>query len=50
MVDMVVSRLELKSTIARLLKILLKAPVPREVAEPEILPPRAGSARSPPAA
>ena len=39
MVDMVVSRLELKSTIARLLKILLKAPAPQEVLEPEILPP-----------
>jgi acetyl-CoA carboxylase carboxyl transferase subunit beta len=39
MVDMVVSRLELKSTIARLLKILMKTPMPREAAEPEILPP-----------
>ena len=39
MVDMVVSRLELKSTIARLLKILLKVPAPQEALEPEILPP-----------
>ena len=31
MVDMVVSRLELQATIARLLKILLKAPVPQAV-------------------
>ncbi len=38
MVDMVVSRLELKSTIARLLKILLKTPV-SDAIEPEILPP-----------
>jgi acetyl-CoA carboxylase carboxyl transferase subunit beta len=36
MVDMVVSRLELKPTIARLLKMLLK--LPTEKAEPEILP------------
>jgi len=39
MVDMVVSRLELKSTIARLLKLLLKAPAAERVLEPEILPP-----------
>jgi acetyl-CoA carboxylase carboxyl transferase subunit beta len=38
MVDMVVSRLELRSTIARLLKILLKTPVAAAI-EPEILPP-----------
>jgi acetyl-CoA carboxylase carboxyl transferase subunit beta len=41
MVDMVVSRLELKSTIARLLKILMKAPETPKVLEPEILPPAA---------
>jgi acetyl-CoA carboxylase carboxyl transferase subunit beta len=41
MVDMVVSRLELRETIARLLKILLKTPMPRDVDEPEILPPPA---------
>jgi len=41
MVDMVVSRLELRSTIARLLKILLKTPMPATAAEPEILPPAA---------
>ncbi len=39
MVDMVVSRLEMKSTVARLLKILLKTPMPQEADEPEILPP-----------
>jgi acetyl-CoA carboxylase carboxyl transferase subunit beta len=39
MVDMVVSRLELKATIARLLKILLKVPVTAPALEPEILPP-----------
>jgi acetyl-CoA carboxylase carboxyl transferase subunit beta len=38
MVDMVVSRLELKGTIARLLRILLKAPASAAI-EPEILPP-----------
>jgi acetyl-CoA carboxylase carboxyl transferase subunit beta len=38
MVDMVVSRLELKSTIARLLKILMKTPEENAL-EPEILPP-----------
>jgi acetyl-CoA carboxylase carboxyl transferase subunit beta len=39
MVDMVVSRLELKTTIARLLKMLLKVPASEPVIEPEILPP-----------
>ena len=39
MVDMVVSRLELKSTIARLLKILLKTPVEQPELETEVLPP-----------
>lgn len=39
MVDMVVSRLELKSTIANLLKILTKAPVAAKTNEAEILPP-----------
>src|SRR6187402_1201584 len=38
MVDMVVSRLELKQTIARLLKILLNTPV-SDAIEPEIMPP-----------
>jgi len=41
MVDMVVSRLELRPTIARLLKILLKTPMPAVASEPEILPPPA---------
>lgn len=39
MVDMVVSRLELKATIARLLKILMKEPVTAEEPELEILSP-----------
>ncbi len=39
MVDMVVSRLELRPTIARLLKILMKTPMPADPAEPEIIPP-----------
>ena len=39
MVDMVVSRIELKATIARLLKMLLKMPAPVEAIEPEFLPP-----------
>jgi acetyl-CoA carboxylase carboxyl transferase subunit beta len=39
MVDMVVSRLELKSTIARLLKILMKTPEASEKPKSEILPP-----------
>jgi len=38
MVDMVVSRLEMKATIARLLRILLKTPATAAI-EPEILPP-----------
>jgi acetyl-CoA carboxylase carboxyl transferase subunit beta len=38
MVDMVVSRLELRGTIARLLKMLLKVPEQKPL-EPEILPP-----------
>jgi acetyl-CoA carboxylase carboxyl transferase subunit beta len=38
MVDMVVSRLELKATIARLLKILLRMPAPQAIPEPEIPP------------
>jgi acetyl-CoA carboxylase carboxyl transferase subunit beta len=46
MVDMVVSRLELKSTIARLLKILMKAPETPKVLEPEVLPPAAVSAEA----
>ena len=39
MVDMVVSRLELKSTIANLLKILTKSSVAAKASEAEILPP-----------
>src|SRR3954464_8354298 len=39
MVDMVVPRLELRQTISRLLKILLKLPEEQKPLEPEILPP-----------
>jgi acetyl-CoA carboxylase carboxyl transferase subunit beta len=39
MVDMVVSRLEMRETIARLLKMLLKMPGEQKPLEPEILPP-----------
>ncbi|SJM28494.1 acetyl-CoA carboxylase, carboxyltransferase subunit beta [Mesorhizobium delmotii] len=47
MVDMVVSRLEMRQTIARLLKMLLKLPEEEKPLEPEILPPMAlpGEAR-----
>lgn len=38
MVDMVVSRLEMKKTVANLLKLLMKVPVEEKPAEPEILP------------
>ncbi len=41
MVDMVVSRLELRETIARLLKILMKSPMPAALDEAELLPPPA---------
>ena len=49
MVDMVVSRLELKATIARLLKILLKVSVP-ETVEQEFLPPATVGAEARPQA
>jgi acetyl-CoA carboxylase carboxyl transferase subunit beta len=39
MVDMVVSRLEMRQTIARLLKMLLKLPEEQKPLEPELLPP-----------
>ncbi|TIT20111.1 MAG: acetyl-CoA carboxylase carboxyltransferase subunit beta [Mesorhizobium sp.] len=39
MVDMVVSRLEMRQTIARLLRMLLKLPEEQKPQEPEILPP-----------
>ncbi|MCV3206297.1 acetyl-CoA carboxylase, carboxyltransferase subunit beta [Mesorhizobium sp. YC-39] len=39
MVDMVVSRLEMRETIARLLKMLLNMPQEQKPLEPEILPP-----------
>jgi acetyl-CoA carboxylase carboxyl transferase subunit beta len=39
MVDMVVSRLDMRETIARLLKMLLKMPETQKPLEPEIMPP-----------
>lgn len=42
MVDMVVSRLELKATLARLLRLLMRQP-PGTLIEPEALPPAAGT-------
>jgi acetyl-CoA carboxylase carboxyl transferase subunit beta len=48
MVDMVVSRLDMKKTIANLLKILLKVPAEEEkTVEPEILPPAVVEAEAP---
>ncbi|MER8485107.1 acetyl-CoA carboxylase, carboxyltransferase subunit beta [Mesorhizobium sp. M1322] len=50
MVDMVVSRLEMRQTIARLLKMLLKLPEEEKPLEPEILPPVALPAETRPQA
>ncbi|WP_274626703.1 acetyl-CoA carboxylase, carboxyltransferase subunit beta [Arvimicrobium flavum] len=50
MVDMVVSRLDMKSTVARLLKLLLKTPAEVAAIEPEILPPPAVAAEARPSA
>ncbi|MET3578726.1 acetyl-CoA carboxylase carboxyl transferase subunit beta [Mesorhizobium robiniae] len=50
MVDMVVSRLEMRQTIARLLKMLLKLPEGQKPLEPEILPPAAIPAEARPQA
>ncbi|PAP96760.1 acetyl-CoA carboxylase, carboxyltransferase subunit beta [Mesorhizobium wenxiniae] len=50
MVDMVVSRLEIRQTIARLLKMLLKLPEEEKPLEPEILPPVALPAEARPQA
>ena len=50
MVDMVVSRLEMRQTIARLLKMLLKLPEEEKPLEPEILPPVAVTAEARPQA
>ncbi|PAQ08047.1 acetyl-CoA carboxylase, carboxyltransferase subunit beta [Mesorhizobium temperatum] len=50
MVDMVVSRLEMRQTIARLLKMLLKLPEEEKPLEPEILPPMALPAEARPQA
>ena len=38
MVDMVVSRLDMRKTVARLLRLLMKVPVQAQPVEPEILP------------
>jgi acetyl-CoA carboxylase carboxyl transferase subunit beta len=45
---MVVSRLEMRSTIARLLKMLLKMPGAEKPLEPEILPPAVVTAEARP--
>ncbi|RWP17184.1 MAG: acetyl-CoA carboxylase carboxyltransferase subunit beta [Mesorhizobium sp.] len=50
MVDLVVSRLEMRQTIARLLKMLLKLPEEEKPLEPEILPPVAVPAEARPQA
>jgi acetyl-CoA carboxylase carboxyl transferase subunit beta len=47
MVDMVVSRLELRETIARLLKILTKSPMPVTAGDAELLPPPESRAAEP---
>jgi acetyl-CoA carboxylase carboxyl transferase subunit beta len=48
MVDMVVSRLEMKKTVANLLKLLLKLPDQEKGIEPEILPPAVASGNTRP--
>jgi acetyl-CoA carboxylase carboxyl transferase subunit beta len=48
MVDMVVSRLEMKKTVANLLKLLLKVPEQEKAIEPEILPPTVASGEARP--
>jgi acetyl-CoA carboxylase carboxyl transferase subunit beta len=50
MVDMVVSRLELKKTVANLLKLLLKLPAEEKPIEPEILPPAVAKPEARPSA
>ena len=50
MVDMVVSRLEMRPTIARLLKMLLKVPQAEKPPEQEILPPAVVNAEARPQA
>jgi len=50
MVDMVVSRLEMKKTVANLLKILLKAPAEETPLAPEILPPAVAEPEARPSA
>jgi acetyl-CoA carboxylase carboxyl transferase subunit beta len=50
MVDMVVSRLELKKTVANLLKLLMKLPVEEKPQEPEILPPAVAKPEARPSA
>jgi acetyl-CoA carboxylase carboxyl transferase subunit beta len=50
MVDMVVSRLELKKTVANLLKLLLKVPVEETAVEPETPPPAVAKPEARPSA
>jgi acetyl-CoA carboxylase carboxyl transferase subunit beta len=47
MVDMVVSRLEMKKTVANLLKLLMRLPENGKPVEPEILPPVAAPKQEP---
>jgi len=47
MVDMVVSRLEMKKTVANLLKLLMKVTAEEKPAEPEILPPAVARPEAP---
>ena len=50
MVDMVVSRLDMRKTVARLLRLLMKVPVQAQPVEPEILPPAVPGSDARPAA
>jgi len=50
MVDMVVSRLDMRKTVARLLKLLMKSPGEAQPIEPEILPPAISAAEARPSA
>ena len=50
MVDMVVSRLEMKKTVANLLKLFMKAPAGEKPLEPEILPPAVAEQEARPSA
>jgi acetyl-CoA carboxylase carboxyl transferase subunit beta len=50
MVDMVVSRLEMKKTVANLLKLLMKTPADEKPLEPEIPPPAVAKPEARPSA